>query len=125
MRLFLMLGSINAFLFVALGAFGAHALKPRLEAGGYVGTWETAVQYHMIHALALIAVAILTQHLDATGLVNGSGWAFLIGIIIFCGSLYVLSITGISVIGAITPLGGVSFLIGWSLLFIAALKHVS
>ncbi|MBU9710873.1 DUF423 domain-containing protein [Evansella tamaricis] len=120
MKLFLMLGSISSFLFVVLGAFGAHALKPKLEAGGYLATYETAVQYHMIHSLAIIAVAILTQHLNATGLLHGAGWAFLVGIIIFSGSLYVLSVTGISILGAITPIGGLAFLVGWGLLFLAA-----
>lgn len=120
MKLFLLLGSANAFLFVALGAFGAHALKDKLEATGYLKTFETGVQYHMIHAVALIAVAILTRYLSATGLVHGAGWAFLIGIILFSGSLYALSLTGIKVLGAITPLGGLAFLVGWALLFAAA-----
>lgn len=120
MKLFLLLGSINAFLFVALGAFGAHALKDKLEANGYMETFQTGIQYHMIHAIALIAVAILTRYLSATGLVHGAGWAFFIGIILFSGSLYVLSLTGIRVLGAITPLGGVAFLVGWVLLFAAA-----
>ncbi|MDG5787397.1 DUF423 domain-containing protein [Evansella sp. AB-P1] len=120
MKLFLMLGSISGFLFVALGAFGAHALKSKLEATGYLETFQTAVQYHMIHTLALIGVAILTQYLGATGLLTGAGWAFFIGIIIFSGSLYVLSLTGISILGAITPIGGVAFLTGWVLIFLAA-----
>ncbi|RKL67944.1 hypothetical protein CR203_05410 [Salipaludibacillus neizhouensis] len=120
MKLFLLLGSANAFLFVALGAFGAHALKDKLEATGYLKTFETGVQYHMIHAVALIAVAILTKYLSATGLVHGAGWAFLIGIILFSGSLYALSLTGIKILGAITPLGGLAFLVGWALLFAAA-----
>lgn len=123
MKLFLALGSINAFLFVALGAFGAHALKPKLEANGYLQTYETAVQYHMIHSLALIAIAILMQHLDATGLLHGAGWAIFIGIILFSGSLYALSVTGMSVLGAITPIGGVAFLIGWALVFFAAIQQ--
>ncbi|MBU9724295.1 MULTISPECIES: DUF423 domain-containing protein [Bacillaceae] len=123
MKLFLMLGSISSFLFVALGAFGAHALKPRLEAGGYLATYETAVQYHMIHSLAIIAVAILMNFMGSTGLLQGAGWAFFIGIIIFSGSLYVLSMTGISILGAITPIGGVAFLVGWVLVFLAALNH--
>ncbi|MFA9556434.1 DUF423 domain-containing protein [Evansella sp. AB-rgal1] len=122
MKLFLMLGSISGFLFVALGAFGAHALKPKLEAAGYLETFQTAVQYQMIHTLAIIAVAILTQYLGATGLLHGAGWSFFIGIIIFSGSLYVLSLTGISVLGAITPIGGLAFLVGWILLFIAAMQ---
>ena len=122
MKLFLLLGSISAFLFVAIGAFGAHALKAKLEAGGYVETFNTGVQYHMIHSIAIIGVALLTQHLNSTGLLYGAGWAFVIGIIIFSGSLYALSITGMSILGAITPIGGLAFLTGWVLLFIAALN---
>jgi uncharacterized membrane protein YgdD (TMEM256/DUF423 family) len=122
MKLFLIIGSICAFLFVAIGAFGAHALKPRLEAGGYVDTFNTGVQYHMIHSLAIIAVALLINQMGSSGLLTGAGWAFFIGIIIFSGSLYTLSLTGISVLGAITPIGGVAFLAGWVMLFIAALN---
>ncbi|SDZ66823.1 Uncharacterized membrane protein YgdD, TMEM256/DUF423 family [Evansella caseinilytica] len=121
-KLFFILGSINGFLFVALGAFGAHALKPRLEAGGYLETYQTAVQYQMVHTLAIIAVAILIHYSGATGLLNGAGWAFFIGIVLFSGSLYALSITGISVLGAITPIGGVAFLAGWAMLLMAAIK---
>lgn len=122
MKLFLMLGSLNAFLFVALGAFGAHALKPRLEAAGYLETYQTGVQYHMIHALAIIAVAIMIQLFPTSGLLPAAGWSFLIGIILFSGSLYALSLTGISVLGAITPIGGLAFLVGWALLFITAFQ---
>ncbi|WP_096185932.1 DUF423 domain-containing protein [Evansella halocellulosilytica] len=122
MKLFLMIGSICAFLFVALGAFGAHALKPRLEAAGHLETWNTAVQYHMIHSVAIVSVAILIQQMGASGSLYGAGWAFFIGILIFSGSLYVLSLTGIGVLGAITPIGGLAFLIGWVLLFVAALS---
>ncbi|TVP87228.1 MAG: DUF423 domain-containing protein [Alkalicoccus sp.] len=120
MKLFLILGGTMSFLFVAIGAFGAHALAERLEANGYTATFETGVQYHMIHALALVAVAILTQHLSSSGLLHGAGWAFFTGIIIFSGSLYALSLTGIRVLGAVTPIGGVAFLIGWVLIIIAA-----
>ncbi|CAM3770806.1 DUF423 domain-containing protein [Alkalicoccus chagannorensis] len=122
MQLFLIIGGIMAFLFVAIGAFGAHALEARLEELGRTATFETGVQYHMIHALAIVAVAILTQHLEASGLLYGAGWAFTIGIIIFSGSLYVLSLTGIGILGAITPIGGLAFLTGWVLLVIAAVS---
>ncbi|ADU32365.1 DUF423 domain-containing protein [Evansella cellulosilytica] len=122
MKLFILLGGLNGFLFVALGAFGAHALKPRLEANGYLETFQTAVQYHMIHSIALIGVALLMNHLNATGLLTGAGWAFFIGIIIFSGSLYILSMTGLSFLGAITPIGGLAFLIGWTLIVVAAIQ---
>ncbi|SDO61593.1 DUF423 domain-containing protein [Alkalicoccus daliensis] len=120
MKLFLILGGVMSFLFVAIGAFGAHALAAKLEETGRTATFETGVQYHMIHALAIVAVAILTQHLSSNGLLHGAGWSFFIGIIIFSGSLYALSLTGIRVLGAITPIGGVAFLVGWVLLIIAA-----
>ncbi|WP_084007139.1 DUF423 domain-containing protein [Salisediminibacterium beveridgei] len=120
MKLFLMLAGVSGFLFVALGAFGAHALNDKLEAMGYKATFETGVQYHMVHTLALVAVAILMSHLSTTGLLTASGWAFIVGIILFSGSLYTLSLTGIRIFGAITPLGGVAFLAGWILLVVAA-----
>lgn len=115
-----MLAGVSGFLFVALGAFGAHALNDKLEAMGYKATFETGVQYHMVHTLALVAVAILMNHLSTTGLLTASGWAFIVGIILFSGSLYTLSLTGIRIFGAITPIGGVAFLAGWILLVIAA-----
>lgn len=121
MKLFIILGAVMSFLFVAIGAFGAHALAARLEETGRAANFETGVQYHMIHAVAIIAVGILTQHLDATGMLQAAGWSFFIGIIVFSGSLYALSLTGITVLGAITPIGGVAFLTGWVLLVIAAI----
>lgn len=120
LKLFIMLAGVSGFLFVALGAFGAHALNDKLEAMGYKGTFETGVLYHMVHTLALVAVAILMSHLSTTGLLTASGWAFIAGIILFSGSLYTLSLTGIRIFGAITPLGGVAFLAGWILLVVAA-----
>ena len=120
MKLFLILGGMSGFLFVALGAFGAHALNDKLEAMGYKGTFETGVQYHMIHTMAIIAVAILMNHLSSTGLLTAAGWSFFAGIVLFSGSLYALSLTGIRVLGAITPIGGVAFIAGWILIAIAA-----
>jgi uncharacterized membrane protein YgdD (TMEM256/DUF423 family) len=121
LKIFLTLGSLNAFLSVALGAFGAHALKARLSPD-MLNVYQTGVQYHMIHSLGLILVALLADKLGNSSLVNVSGWALFIGIILFSGSLYALSLSGIKVLGAITPLGGVSFLLGWLLLAIAAMK---
>jgi uncharacterized membrane protein YgdD (TMEM256/DUF423 family) len=120
-KIFLMLGSINAFLSVALGAFGAHALKSKLSPD-MLAVYQTGVQYHMIHALALILVAIVSDKLGNSSLVTVSGWSMLIGIVLFSGSLYALSLSGIKILGAITPLGGVGFLLGWALLAIAAMK---
>ncbi|MDR6879223.1 uncharacterized membrane protein YgdD (TMEM256/DUF423 family) [Bacillus sp. 3255] len=121
MKLFVLLGSLNAFLSVALGAFGAHILKGKLTPEK-LDVFQTGVHYHMIHAVALLAIAILSDKLASTSLVNASGWLIFIGIILFSGSLYALSLTGLKIFGPITPLGGVSFLVGWVLLAIAALK---
>jgi uncharacterized membrane protein YgdD (TMEM256/DUF423 family) len=121
LKLFLALGSLNALLSVALGAFGAHGLKNKLTAD-MLAVYQTGVHYHMVHALGMVAVALLSEKLAGSSLVSWSGWLFLIGILLFSGSLYVLSISGIRWLGAITPLGGLAFLIGWALLFLAALK---
>jgi uncharacterized membrane protein YgdD (TMEM256/DUF423 family) len=120
-KIFLMLGSLNAFLSVALGAFGAHALKSRLSPD-MLNVYQTGVQYHMIHSIGLILIALLADKLGNSSMVNVSGWALFIGIVLFSGSLYALSLSGVKVLGAITPLGGVSFLLGWILLAIAAMK---
>jgi uncharacterized membrane protein YgdD (TMEM256/DUF423 family) len=111
-RTFLALGAISAFLAVAAGAFGAHALKTRLTPD-MLTIFETGVRYHMYHALAIVAVAWATTRWPNSSLITGSGWLFVIGTILFSGSLYVLSFTGIRWLGAITPLGGVAFLAGW------------
>jgi uncharacterized membrane protein YgdD (TMEM256/DUF423 family) len=87
-----------------------------------LAVYQTGVQYHMIHALALILVAIVSDKLGNSSLVTVSGWSMLIGIVLFSGSLYALSLSGIKILGAITPLGGVGFLLGWALLAIAAMK---
>ncbi|SEF94806.1 DUF423 domain-containing protein [Paenibacillus sp. UNC499MF] len=122
MRLFMMLGSINMFLAVALGAFGAHMLKTKISAD-MLAVYQTGVQYHMIHAVGLIAIGLAADRLTQNqSLVNASGWAIVIGIILFSGSLYVMSLSGIKVLGAITPFGGVAFLTGWVLFAIAAMK---
>jgi uncharacterized membrane protein YgdD (TMEM256/DUF423 family) len=121
LKIFLMLGSLNAFLSVALGAFGAHALKSKLSPE-MLNVYQTGVQYHMIHSIGLILIALLADKLGNSSMVNVSGWALFIGIVLFSGSLYALSLSGIKVLGAITPLGGVSFLLGWILLAIAAMK---
>lgn len=120
LKTFVLLGSVNAFLSVALGAFGAHGLKSRISPD-MLAVYETGVHYHMMHALGLILVAILAEKWSSP-LISWSGWALFVGIVLFSGSLYALSISGIRILGAITPLGGVSFLIGWVLLAIAAYK---
>ena len=115
-KFFILAGSITGMLGVALGAFGAHALKGFLENSGRLDTYETAVKYMFYHSLALILVGILHKEFPVAAL-NNAGWAFLIGIIIFSGSLFLLCATGIKVLGAITPIGGVAMIAGWLLLF--------
>lgn len=121
MNIFLFLGGLNGFLSVALGAFGAHILEGKLS-DHYLSTWQTGVQYQMFHAVALLAIGILISRFPDSSLLSWSGWLFLVGIVLFSGSLYILSISGIKVLGAITPLGGVSFLAGWILLMVASSK---
>lgn len=105
-------GSLLMLLGVALGAFGAHGLKDALSAEGKQ-TYQTAVLYHLVHGLALLAVGWLATLKPADSLVRAAGWAFVWGIVLFSGSLYVLSITGVKKLGLITPFGGLAFLVGW------------
>ncbi|MEO5968813.1 MAG: DUF423 domain-containing protein [Bdellovibrionia bacterium] len=107
----LMIGTLSGFFGVVLGAFGAHALKASLDEKA-LAVYHTAVQYHMIHALALIGLGLWAGQ---NPLVNTqvAGWGFTLGIMVFSGSLYVLAITQLKFLGAITPIGGVSFLVGW------------
>lgn len=121
MKVLIILGAINAFLSVALGAFGAHGLEGKVEQK-YMETWQTAVQYQMFHAVGLLIVGVLLGKFPASSLLTWSGWLMMIGIILFSGSLYVLSLTKISILGAVTPFGGVSFLVAWVLVVIAAVK---
>ena len=123
MKFFLIAGAVNAFLSVALGAFGAHALEGRIE-DKYLPTWQTAVQYQMFHATGLLIIGILmsTALIGPLSSLNWAGYLLLAGIIIFSGSLYVLSLTGISILGAIVPIGGLAFLAGWIMLIVAVSK---
>jgi uncharacterized membrane protein YgdD (TMEM256/DUF423 family) len=120
-KLFLFLGSVNGFLAVALGAFGAHGLKGKLDPS-MLTVFQTGVQYHLAHALALALVGVAAAWLPGSSSLRWAGWLFLAGIILFAGSLYALGITGHRWLGAITPFGGTAFLAGWVLLSIAALK---
>ncbi|MFH5883245.1 DUF423 domain-containing protein [Halalkalibaculum sp. DA3122] len=120
-KLFLSIGAINAALAVMLGAFGAHGLKERLTVD-MLDIFETAVQYHFYHALGLLAVGLLAIHYPESGSLKWAGWLMLAGIVIFSGSLYILSVSGIRWLGAITPLGGISFIAAWVLLLIAVAK---
>ncbi len=113
-RIFVVLGAVLAALGVAAGAFGAHALRGRLTPE-LLGVFEIGVRYHLIHALALLAVAWGTTRWPGTA-TSVAGWLFLAGIILFSGSLYGLSLSGVRALGAITPFGGVAFLVGWLVL---------
>ena len=120
-RIFLAIASSLGGLSVALGAFASHALKEKLTERA-LEIWKTGTQYQMYHALALILVALLlTRTENPDPLLNTSGIAFIIGIALFSGSLYTLSLTGIKWLGAIAPLGGLAFIIGWGCLAISAL----
>lgn len=119
-RLFFTLGSLSAFIAVALGAFGAHALKARLPAD-LLAVFETGVRYQLTHALALLAVAWACTRWPGTA-VNASGWLFVAGTVIFSGSLYALALTGVRWLGAVTPIGGVAWLAAWLCLAWAARK---
>src|SRR3954449_4707541 len=114
-RIFLTLGAANAFLCVALGAFGAHGLKQRLSAD-MLAVYQTGVQYHFYHALGLLAVGFMLANYPASRPAKLSGWLMLAGILLFSVSLYALSLTGMRALGAITPLGGVAFLSAWAML---------
>jgi uncharacterized membrane protein YgdD (TMEM256/DUF423 family) len=109
------IGAISAGLAVAAGAFGAHALEGKLDARAKE-VFETAARYQMFHAFALLVVGLLALRGRPGRALDLAGWAFLIGAILFSGSLYALALTGIRWLGAITPLGGVGFLVGWTAL---------
>ena len=120
-RIFLAVGAISAFVAVAAGAFGAHGLKNRLSPD-MLAVFETGVRYQMYHAFALIVAAWAQTRWPGT-LTITSGWFFLAGTVLFSGSLYLLSLTGLRWLGAITPLGGLAFLVGWLCLAWAALRQ--
>ena len=112
---FLLIGAVFGFLGVALGAFGAHGLRNRLSPD-MLTVFETGVRYQMYHVFALLAVAAAAGHVGAVRLLTIAGWSFIAGIVIFSGSLYALALTGVTTWGAVTPIGGLAFLIGWACL---------
>ena len=121
-RLAILLGSGNAVIAILLGAFGAHALRNSLS-DSMLSIFHTGVDYHLYHALGLVIVGLLmSQQQHINRLLCISMWLMQIGILVFCGSLYLLSITELSWFGAITPIGGIAFIISWALVFIAFLK---
>lgn len=122
-KLFLLIGALSGAIAVMVGAFGAHALKAKLLETGRLEVYETAVKYQFYHALALLLLGILmfkVQH----KLLDYSGIAFIVGMVIFSGSLYILCLTNVPRWGAVTPIGGLALIAGWILLFVALLKAI-
>lgn len=119
-RFWLTTAAISGFLCVALGAFGAHALKNVLDSTGRE-IYEKAVQYQMFHTAALLLVGVL-QNSHPQGSLAGPAWSFLLGLVLFSGSLYALALTGVKAWGAVTPFGGLAFLLGWAWLAYALLR---
>ena len=117
-----MLGGILGFLGVALGAFGAHALRARLSSE-MLAVFETGVRYQMYHTIAMLIVAAAIGHIGNARLLAAAGWSFFAGVLLFSGSLYTLALTGIPTLGAITPIGGLLFLIGWACLVVFAIAR--
>jgi uncharacterized membrane protein YgdD (TMEM256/DUF423 family) len=124
MNTWLAVAAANGFLAVAAGAFAAHGLQGRLGAAA-LQTFETAARYHMYHALALGLAALASRWIAGAGLARRCAaiapWLFLAGIVLFCGSLYLLALTGIRALAMVTPVGGIAFLAGWAALALAAL----
>jgi len=120
-KIFLLLGSVNALIAVLLGAFGAHGLKSKLT-DEMMAIFQTGVQYQFYHSLGLIAVGLIISHFATANLFKWSGWLMFTGILLFSGSLYILSISNIRWLGAITPFGGTAFIIAWLLLIIGIIK---
>jgi uncharacterized membrane protein YgdD (TMEM256/DUF423 family) len=114
---FLSLGAISAAIAVGAGAFGAHALRARVDAR-MLEVWETAARYQMYHALALLLVAVLMREAEAGKhrSLRAAGWCFVAGTLVFSGSLYAMTLTGVTALGAVTPVGGVCFIAGWVVL---------
>ena len=120
---YLLVGAISAFIGVAAGAFGAHGLEARLPAD-LLAVYETAVRYELVHALALLFVGLAVDRWPRAGW-GRAGWMFVAGTVLFSGSLYALALTGVRLLGAITPLGGLCFLSGWVFASLAAVRSAS
>ncbi|MGY4688261.1 DUF423 domain-containing protein [Salibacterium sp. K-3] len=120
-KLFVILGALNAAAAVGFGAFGAHGLEGKLS-DRLMDVYQTGVQYHIMHALGLLAIGLVAAYAGGSALIVWAGWLLFAGILIFSGSLYTMAFTGISWLGAITPIGGTAFIAGWILLIAAVWK---
>ena len=119
MKVFIILGALCTMMAVGTGAFGAHGLEGKLS-DKYMSVWEKAVNYQMYHGLGLILIGIISGTTSIN--VNWAGWLLFFGIVLFSGSLYILALTQIRILGAITPIGGILFIVGWLMLIIATFK---
>jgi len=122
-RVWIILGSLSGFLSVAAGAFGAHMLEKRLDPH-LLQVFESGARYQMYHAIALLLVGLWALR-TPSGAAAAAGWAFAVGTVLFSGSLYALALSGIERLGAVTPLGGVAFLLGWIAFAVAAFRSVN
>jgi uncharacterized membrane protein YgdD (TMEM256/DUF423 family) len=125
MKTFLIIGSLNMALAIALGAFGAHGLEGRISER-MVQNWQTGAHYHLIHGLGILIIGLIFAVFkdQPITLLSVAGWLLFAGIIFFSGSLYVMALTGITKLGMITPIGGVAFIVGWILVTLFASKHI-
>ncbi|GAB1265587.1 DUF423 domain-containing protein [Aurantivibrio infirmus] len=121
-KIFLAIATSSGFIAVVLGAFGAHGLRNKLDQS-LMSAYETGIQYHFYHTFAILAVALLIREFGEKVLLLLSGYAFLIGILLFCGSLYGLALGGPRWLGPITPLGGLAFLTAWILMLVAVVRN--
>ena len=121
-RVFLVVGALLAALGVAMGAFGAHALRASLSADR-LAVYHTAVQYHLWHALGLLLIGVLIGQGAPSTLMSTSGWLMLAGIVAFSGSLYTLALTGTRWLGMVTPIGGLAFIAAWLTLVLAIVRR--
>ena len=121
MKLFIILGALCTMMSVGTGAFGAHGLEGKLS-DKYMAVWEKAVNYQMYHGLGLIIIGVISGTTSIN--VNWAGWLLFLGVVFFSGSLYILALTQIRILGAITPIGGVLFIAGWLMLIISTFKFV-
>ena len=123
-RTFLLLGALAGFLAVALGAFGAHALKARV-APEMLAVWQTGVTYHATHALALLLLGLLMLHAPGSVALRYAAWLFVAGIVLFAGSLYLLALGAPRWFGGFTPFGGIAFILGWVAFAVAAWRSIA